>query len=63
MVLPVAGLTSSCGSKAVKSEATKSWKPLKTLNVTTSAIVATATPTTEMPLITLMAFVDFLEKR
>jgi hypothetical protein len=28
-----------------------------------SAIVATATPTTEMPLITLMAFVDFLEKR
>ena len=36
---------------------------MKTLRVTTNAIVATATPTTEMALITLMALVDFFEKR
>ena len=47
----------------MKKEATRSWKPLNTLIVTTKAIVATATPTTEMPLMTLMAWVDFFEKR
>ena len=57
------GVTFSCGSKEVKKEATRSWKPLNTLSVTTRAIVATATPTTEMPLMTLMAWVDFFEKR
>ena len=62
-VLPTAGATLSCGSKAVKSDATRSWKPLKTLSVTTRAIVATATPTMLMPLITLMACVLFFEKR
>ena len=36
---------------------------MNTLKVTTRAIVATATPNTEMPLMTLMALVDFLEKR
>ena len=43
--------------------ATRSWKPLNTLRVTTRAMVATATPTTEMALMTLMALVDFFEKR
>ena len=57
------GTTFSWGSKEVKKEATRSWKPLKTLRVTTRAIVATATPTTEMALMTLMALVDFFEKR
>jgi len=40
-----------------------SWNPLNTLSVTTKAIDATATPMTEMALMTLMAWVDFLEKR
>jgi hypothetical protein len=40
-----------------------SWKPLNTLSVTTKAIVVTATPTTEMALMMLMACVDFFEKR
>ena len=62
-VLPFKGTTFSCGSKEVKKDATKSWKPLNTLIVTTKAIVATATPMTEMPLMTLMAWVDFFEKR
>lgn len=62
-VLPTAGVTLSCGSKAVNSDATRSWKPLNTLSVTTRAIVATATPTTLTPLITLMAWVLFFENR
>jgi hypothetical protein len=36
---------------------------LNTDSVTTSAMVATATPMTLMPLITLITFVDFFEKR
>ena len=62
-VFPATGWIFSCGSKEVKNEATRSWKPLNTESVTTKAIVATATPTTEMALITLMACVDFFEKR
>ena len=61
--LPLTGVTFSCGSNDVRNEATRSWKPLNTLSVTTKAIVATATPTTEMPLMTLIAWVDFFEKR
>ena len=62
-VLPSAGITFSWGSNDVKKVATRSWKPLNTESVTTSAIVATATPITEMALITLMACVDFFENR
>ena len=62
-VLPSAGVTFNCGSNEVKNVATRSWKPLNTESVTTNAIVATATPMTEMALITLMACVDFFEKR
>jgi hypothetical protein len=62
-LLPLTGTTFNCGSIWVKKDATRSWKPLNTDRVTTKAIVATATPITEMPLITLMAWVDFLEKR
>ena len=62
-VFPSTGTTFSCGSKAVKKVATRSWKPLNTLSVTTSAIVATATPMAEMALMMLMAFVLFLENR
>ena len=61
--MPFTGVILSCGSICVNSEATISWNPLNTLSVTTNAIEATATPTTEMPLMTLMAWVDFLEKR
>ncbi len=57
------GTTLSCGSKLVKSEATRSWKPLKTLRTMTRAIVATATPITEIELMTLMTCVLFFEKR
>ena len=56
-------MTFSCGSKLVKKVATRSWKPLNTERVTTSAIVATATPITEMLLITLMTCVDFFENK
>ena len=62
-VFPCVGVTFSCGSKAVKNEATISWKPLNTLSVTTRAIVATATPMTDMALMMLMTFVLFFEKR
>ena len=62
-VLPCAGTTSICGSKAVRNDATRSWKPLNTLSVTTSAIVATATPTALMPLIRLITCVLFFENR
>lgn len=62
-VLPVAGQIFSCGSNDVKSVATKSEKPLKPLSTTTRAVVATATPITEMPLMMLMACVLFFEKR
>ena len=62
-VFPVVGSTCSCGSKLVNSVATRSWNPLNTDSVTTNAIVATATPTTEMPEIRLMTFVDFFENR
>ena len=61
-VFPLVGTISICGSKLVKNDATRSWKPLNTLSTMTNAIVATATPTTEMADITLMALVDFLEK-
>ena len=63
MVLPLAGMTFSWGSMAVKNEATRSWKPLNTDMVQTRAIVATATPQTEIAEMTLMAWCDFLEKR
>jgi hypothetical protein len=36
---------------------------LETVSVTTKAIVATATPPTEIPLMRLMTLVDFFEKR
>ena len=62
-VFPCAGTTSICGSNAVRNDATKSWNPLNTLSVTTSAIVATATPTALMPLIRLITCVLFFEKR
>ena len=59
----VATPAKKAATKEVKKEATRSWKPLNTESVTTRAIVATATPTTEMALMTLMAWVDFFEKR
>ena len=62
-VLPTAGTIFSCGSKLVKKVATKSEKPLKTLNTTTSAIVATITPTTLIADITFITLVLFLENR
>ena len=55
MVLPLASDTFSWGSNAVKSPATRSLKPLKTLSTHTKAMVATATPTTETMLMMLMA--------
>ena len=61
--MPCAGTTSICGSKAVSNDATRSWKPLNTLSVTTNAMVATATPTALMALMRLMTCVLFLEKR
>ena len=61
--LPFTGTTSSCGSKLVKNEATRSWKPLNTLSTMTRAIVATATPTIEMMDMTFMALVLFFENR
>ena len=39
----------SSGSKAVKSPATNSWKPLKTDKVHTKASVARATPQADIP--------------
>ena len=62
-VFPSAGTSSICGSKDVKNDATRSWKPLNTLSVTTRAIVATATPTALMQLMMFMACVLFFEKR
>ena len=62
-VFPFAGTTSICGSNAVRNDATRSWKPLNTLNVMTSAAVAMATPTALMPLIRLITCVLFFEKR
>ena len=62
-VLPCTGTTFSCGSKLVKKLATRSWKPLNTLSTMTSAMVATATPMTEISEMMLMAWVFFLEKR
>ena len=47
----------------MKKLATRSWKPLNTDKTMTRAIVATATPMTEIREITLMACVFFLEKR
>ena len=61
--MPLTGDTFSCGSNVVKNEATRSWNPLNTLNVTTRAIVAMATPTALMALMMLMACVLFFEKR
>ena len=55
MERPSVSVILSCGSKAVNRLATKSWNPLKTLSVQTKAIVAIATPTTEMALMMLMA--------
>ena len=63
MVFPLAGVTFSGGSMAVKKEATRSWNPLNTDIVQTRAIVAKATPHTEIAEMTLMAWCDFLEKR
>ena len=60
---PSTGTTFSCGSNCVKNVATRSWKPLNTLSTMISAIVATTTPAIEIIEITLMAFVDFFEKR
>jgi hypothetical protein len=62
-VFPSTGTTLSCGSIWVKNEATRSWKPFKTLSTMMSAIDPSATPITEMSDITLMALVDFFEKR
>ena len=62
-LFPFTGTTFNWGSNEVKKEATRSWKPLNTLSVTTRAIVATATPNTEMALMRLMAWVLFFEKR
>ena len=59
-VLPCTGTTFSCGSKLVKKLATRS---LNTLSTMTSAMVATATPMTEISEMMLMACVFFLEKR
>ena len=61
--LPLTGTTSSCGSKEVKNDATRSWNPLNTLSTMTMAMVATATPVMEMADITFMALVLFLENR
>ena len=47
----------------MKRVATRSWNPLNTESVTTKAIVAMATPNTEMAEIRLMTFVDFFENR
>ena len=60
---PVTGTTLSCGSKLVKKLATRSWKPLNTDMTMTRAMVATATPMTEIMEMTFMAWVFFLEKR
>ena len=55
-LVPSVRVTRNCGSKAVKRPATRSRKPLKTLRVHTMAIVAMATPATDMPLMMLMAW-------
>ncbi len=51
------------GSKELNNERTRLSKPLNTDKTTINAIVPTATPTTEIAEITLIAFLDFLEKR
>ena len=61
--MPLAGTTLICGSKAVKNDATRSENPLNPLSTTTIAIVATATPITDMALMMFIACVLFLEKR
>ena len=63
MVFPWDGVTFSCGSMAVKNEATRSWNPLNTDIVQTNAMVARATPHTEIAEMMLMAWCDFLENR
>jgi hypothetical protein len=60
---PSTGTTFSCGSNCVKNDATRSWKPLNTLSTMMSAVVATMIPAIEIIEMTLMAFVDFFEKR
>lgn len=50
-------------SIAMKSDATRSWKPLKTESTMMSAMVATITPMTEIPEMMFIALVLFLANR
>ena len=60
--LPCRAVTFSCGSKLVNDDLMTSWKPLKMDIVITIAIVANASPQTEMSEMMLMALCLFLEK-